>query len=102
MKLRDYSLQPTTWLKPLYWYFSGSAQKGKKCSKISKTPKNLLITVSQFLGFNKTDSRKKNFLLVFWNSWKYLKERSVMVPRIFKIAVRVPCGETTSKVALVK
>ena len=102
MKLQDYSLQPTTWLKPLYWYFSGSAQKGKKCSKISKTPKKPFNNCLSISGFNKTDSRKKNFLLVFWNSWKYLKERSVMVPRIFKIAVRVPCGETTSKVALVK
>ena len=59
MKLQDYSLQPTTWLKPLYWYFSGSAQKGKKCSKISKTPKNLLITVSQFLASTEQTQEKK-------------------------------------------
>ena len=49
MKLHDYSLQPTTGLKPPLQILFWECSKGKGCPKILKIPKNLCKTVSSSL-----------------------------------------------------
>ena len=86
-KLHNYSLQPTTGLKPPLQILFWKCSEGKGCSKILKISKHLCKNClffskatglqSKISAYNKTDS-KKSFLLVFWDSWKYLKKRYIM------------------------
>ena len=73
MKLHDYSLQPTTGLKPPLQILFWECLEGK-CSKILITPKNICKTVTasimqqacslEFLASTK-QTQEKSFLLEF-------------------------------------
>ena len=65
----------------LFWKCS----EGKRCSKISKTPKNLCKTVISSLTLQtcslelqQNRLQERRFLLMFWNSWKYFKKKFIM------------------------
>ena len=86
-KLHDYGLQLTTGLKPfqtLFWKCSES----KRCSKISKIPKSLSRTASssqtlqacslEYFRLQQNRLQEKCSPLVFRDSWKYAKKRSIM------------------------
>ena len=74
------------WTKTSTTDFSGSDHKAKDVLKFQKFKKPLQNCLffsnatglqSRIYGFNKRDSKKKCFLIVFWTRWKYAKKRSV-------------------------